>query len=59
MSIPWRLWKSGDGVTRNLTVKALGVTKGGQPVNKSLAPLAVPAANNLAVTVTDWNAVDL
>lgn len=47
------------GVTRNLTVKALAVTKGGQPVNKALASLPVPAANDLAVTITDWNAVDL
>jgi hypothetical protein len=47
------------GVARNLTVKALGVTKGGQPVNKALAAIAVPAANDLAVTVADWNAVDL
>jgi hypothetical protein len=47
------------GAARNLTVKALAVTKGGQPVNKSLAAVAVPVANDLTVTVTDWAAVDL
>jgi hypothetical protein len=47
------------GMARNLTVTALAVTKGGQPTNKALAAVAVPPANDLAVTVTDWNAVDV
>ncbi|MDF0666215.1 MAG: IPT/TIG domain-containing protein [Nitrospira sp.] len=47
------------GLARNLTVTALAVTKGGQPTNKALAAIAVPPANDLAVTVTDWNAVDV
>jgi hypothetical protein len=47
------------GAARALTVKALAVTKGGQPVDKSLAAIPVPDANDLAVTVSDWNAVDL
>jgi hypothetical protein len=48
-----------QGVTRNLTVKAPAVGKGGQPLDKSLSAVAVPAANDLAVTVAVWNAVDL
>lgn len=47
------------GATRSLSVKALAVTKGGQPVNKSLAAISVPDANDLAITVADWTAVDL
>jgi hypothetical protein len=42
-----------------LTVKALAVVKGGTPVDKSLAAVQVPDANDLAVTVTDWTALDL
>ena len=47
------------GAARSLTVKALAVTKGGQPVNRSLAAINVPDANDLAITVADWTAVDL
>ena len=47
------------GAVRNLTVKAMAVTKGGQPVNRALAAIPVAAANDLAVTVADWGAVDL
>jgi len=47
------------GAARALTVKALAVVKGGTPVDKSLAAVQVPDANDLAVTVTDWTAVDL
>lgn len=47
------------GATRNLTVKALAVNKNGASVNKALAAIPVPDANDLAVTVTDWDAVDL
>jgi hypothetical protein len=35
------------------------VNKGGQPINKALAAIAVPAAHDLAVTIADWNTVDL
>jgi hypothetical protein len=47
------------GATRNLTLKAISVTKGGQPVNRNLPAVAVPDANDLAITVTDWNTLDL
>jgi hypothetical protein len=47
------------GATRNLTLKALSVAKGGQPVNRNLPTVAVPDANDLAITVTDWNTLDL
>jgi hypothetical protein len=47
------------GANRNMEVRALGVSKGGQPIDKKLDAVAVPAANDLTVTVTDWNAVDL
>jgi hypothetical protein len=47
------------GAARSLTVQALAVTRGGQPVNRALAAVAVPAANDLAVTVSDWTAVDV
>ena len=47
------------GTARNLTVKALSVANGGQPVDRNLPAVAVPAANDLAVTVTDWNTLDL
>jgi hypothetical protein len=47
------------GAARSLTVQALAVTRGGQPVNRALAAVAVPAANDLAVTVGDWTAVDV
>jgi hypothetical protein len=47
------------GAVRSLTVKALAVTKGGQPVNKALAAINVPDANDLAITVADWTAVDV
>jgi hypothetical protein len=47
------------GATRNLTLKAISVTKGGQPVNRNLPTVAVPDANDLAVTVADWNTLDL
>jgi hypothetical protein len=47
------------GASRNLTVKAMSVNRGGQPVDRNLPSVAVPAANDLAVTVTDWNTLDL
>jgi hypothetical protein len=47
------------GATRNLELKALSVTKGGQTVNRNLPAIAVPDANDLAITVTDWSALDL
>lgn len=47
------------GATRSLTVKALAVVKGGQPINRLLAAINVPDANDLAITVADWAAVDL
>lgn len=47
------------GVARNVTVKALSVTKGGTPVERSLAAIALPEANDLAVSVADWSALDL
>jgi hypothetical protein len=47
------------GATRNLELKALSVTKGGQPVNRNLPAIAVPDENDLAITVTDWSALDL
>jgi hypothetical protein len=47
------------GTARNMEVRALAVSKGGQPVDKQLAVMAVPAASDLAVTVTDWTVVDL
>jgi hypothetical protein len=42
-----------------MEVRALAVSKGGQPVDKKLAVMTVPAANGLAVTITDWTVVDL
>jgi hypothetical protein len=47
------------GATRNLALKAIAVTKGGQPVNRNLPPISVPDANDLAISVTDWNTLDL
>jgi hypothetical protein len=47
------------GATRSLEIKALSVTKGGQPVNRNLPAIAVPDENDLAITVTDWSALDL
>ena len=47
------------GAARNLTVKALAVSKGGQPINQALAGITVPDANDLAVTVSDWDVLDL
>jgi hypothetical protein len=47
------------GTARNLTLRALSVSKGGQAVHRDMPAIAVPAANDLAVTVTDWNALDL
>jgi hypothetical protein len=47
------------GVARNLTVKALSVSKGGQPTNKALAAISVAPSADLTVTITDWDAVDL
>lgn len=47
------------GATRNISLKAISVTKGGQPVNRKLPAVAVPDAHDLAVTVTDWNTLDL
>jgi hypothetical protein len=47
------------GATRNLTLKAISVSKGGQPVNRNLPAISVPDANDLAITVTDWNTLDL
>ena len=47
------------GAARNLTLKALSVTRGGTPVDRNLPPIAVPAAHDLAVTVTDWGTLDL
>ena len=47
------------GSVRNLSVKALAVNRGGAPVDRNLPPVAVPAANDLTVTVTDWNTLDL
>jgi hypothetical protein len=47
------------GVARNLTVTAMAVTKGGQATNRAPAAVAVPPANDLAITVIDWNAVDV
>jgi hypothetical protein len=47
------------GGTRNLTLKAVSVPKGGQAVNRNLPTISVPDANDLAITVTDWNTLDL
>ena len=47
------------GSARSLAVKALSVNRGGQPVDRNLPAVQVPAANDLAVTVTDWNTLDL
>jgi hypothetical protein len=47
------------GTTRSLAIKALSVNRGGQPVDRNLPAVSVPAANDLAVTVTDWNTLDL
>jgi len=47
------------GATRNLTLKAVSVAKGGQAVNRNLPTVAVPDANDLAITVTDWSTLDL
>ena len=47
------------GATRNLTLKAVSVARGGQAVNRNLPTSAVPDANDLAITVTDWNTLDL
>ena len=47
------------GAARNVDVKALAVVKAGTPVNKSLSSVALAANSDLAVTITDWTAVDL
>jgi len=47
------------GAARSMVVKAVAVSKGGQPVNKALAAVGVPDANDLVVSVADWTAVDL
>lgn len=47
------------GAARNLTVKALSVDRGGQPVDRNLPSVAVPKSSDLAVTVTDWRTLDL
>jgi hypothetical protein len=47
------------GATRNLTLKAISVTKGAPAVNRNLPVVAVPDAHDLAVTVTDWSTLDL
>jgi hypothetical protein len=47
------------GATRNLTLRAVSVIKGGAAVNRNLPAIAVPDANDLAVTVTDWATLDL
>jgi hypothetical protein len=47
------------GATRNLTLKAVSVVKGGAAINRNLPAVAVPDANDLAITVTDWNTLDL
>jgi hypothetical protein len=47
------------GAARNLTVKALSVDRGGQPVDRNLPPVAVPKGSDLAVTVTNWRTLDL
>jgi hypothetical protein len=47
------------GVARNVEVRALAVTKNGTPIDKSLTGVALPAASDLAITVADWNAVDI
>jgi hypothetical protein len=47
------------GVARNVEVRALAVTKNGTPVDKSLIGVALPAASDLAITVADWNALDI
>ena len=47
------------GATGNLELKALSVTKSGHPVNRNLPAITVPDENDLAITVTDWSALDL
>ena len=47
------------GSARNLTIKALSVDRGGQPVDRNLPAIAVPPSHDLAVTVTDWSTLDL
>jgi hypothetical protein len=47
------------GSTRNLAVKALSVDRGGQPVDRNLPPVAVQNNNDLTITVSDWNTLDL
>ena len=47
------------GVARNLTLKALSVSRGGQPIDRNLPAIAVPPSHDLAVTVTDWGTLDL
>ena len=47
------------GAARNLTVKALSVDRGGQPVDRNLPPVAVPKGSDLAVAVTNWRTLDL
>jgi hypothetical protein len=42
-----------------LEVKAISVNKGAAAVNKKQSGIALPTMNDLAVTVTDWNALDL
>ena len=47
------------GAARNLVLKAVSVARGGQAINRNLPPVAVQDANDLAITVTDWNTLDL
>jgi hypothetical protein len=47
------------GAIRSLAVKAFSVNRGGAPVDRNLPAVSVPAANDLAVTITDWNTLDL
>lgn len=47
------------GAARNLTLKAVSVTKGSAAVNRNLPAISVPDANDLAITVTDWSTLDL
>jgi hypothetical protein len=47
------------GAAGTVQVRALAVTKNGTPVNKSVQGVALPSSSDLAVTVGDWQAVDL
>ena len=43
----------------NVAVKAMSVVSGGAATEKALASVALPASNDLALSVADWNAIDL